>query len=568
MPERRSIGMCPELGLLLLASEGGLPARQLVAVREHLRQCASCRERLGEAARLIDDFASDAIPLPAPTDASANPYDTFRERLRLESTLSSLARPVTASRWPSLSLRPWLPVAAAIPFVVVGLLLSDRYMSTVKADELLAQAVVQERAVPRATVRRVRIRLNTPIGRRPAVRAAAPGAAQPRRDDVPQAFPPTETVICDVGDSAFVEARALTPAEAVLAQLFAAHRFDLNDPINASHFQAWRSSLAHKRDVVGKRQGNTLLALQTTTDEGVLRRAELVVRQADYHPVRQTWLFEGFGEVEVVELASWVAELPRAAPKLPAAVPHRHALDDAELEARRALHAAAADLDAGVEIRRSARRVEVRGSVASGHGTDLRARLGAIDLVLPLLRSAPPGAPPVARPPTDTGLALWRARTFSRNPGVADAFLATLVQHVERLRARANAYDALAVRYSEPETQMLSPRSQKKLESLVEAHRRGLLDEIEEVDAQLGLLLGSTTRSRLEAGAADDWRGRAVQASAAATKLRDAVQRLVREEDLPSPTTPSGDREAPAAVGDVRRATDDLWHLFGTSGTP
>jgi len=93
--------------------------------------------------------------------------------------------------------------------------------------------------------------------------------------------------------------------EARLAARLAAHHFDLADPLSITHFQAWRASLARKRDAVQERRDARLVALTTTTDEGELRRAEIVVRESDDRPIQQTLSFHDGGDVVMEEVAAW-----------------------------------------------------------------------------------------------------------------------------------------------------------------------------------------------------------------------------------------------------------------------
>lgn len=179
MPDRAApIADCPDTAELLLASEGELPKRRLAAVREHVRRCATCRDRLGDTESAVDAYADDLAGAPASPpeiDASLARSGAFRSALLAEASEPCVKR--EASSWPAVSTRSWLPVAAAIPIVVIGLIFSSRYTSTLKADELLTRAAVQERAEPKATVHRVEIRFTPGIRSR-----AASGAGAALRD--------------------------------------------------------------------------------------------------------------------------------------------------------------------------------------------------------------------------------------------------------------------------------------------------------------------------------------------------------------------------------------------------
>jgi hypothetical protein len=613
MSERALSGAdCPDVAELELASEGELPKRRLESVREHVRRCARCRERLGEASNVIAAYGEvicDAPPTPAEIDAADARYDRFRARLR-EEAAQPQARPrlrpavVATSSWPALALktrmkaRPWLPVAAALPVIVLALVFSRSYTSTLKADELLTRAVVREQAAPKATVQRVQIHFT------PSTRARAGGAR----------VASGATITRDVGAAVVPTSPPPAFAEETLAALFAAHHLDLADPLSVSRFQAWRSSLIQKRDVVQSREGDGLLALKTMTDEGTLRSAEIVVRQSDYHPVRQNLDFENVGEVEIVEVATWVVSTPprvQPAPAAPVASARPapavdpSALDDAELEARRVLHQAAADLDPRVSVARTNRAVEVRGTVQRAGRTSLEARLGAIGHVVPNLKAGPveplpahaaapnsapiapaadstaprdiapvlivpspaesapatEGAAPATAAPVTTALGRWRSRTFGDAASSA-AFGPELARAVDRLRARAAALQALAVRYPEREAGRLAPESAQKLQDLVAEHYRDLANELDALDGQLAFFLGTSTRQTPRTAVAADWRVRAAQLAVETVRLRDAVRGLLQLEDVPLPGEIKAGRGEPAALSDVRRALDALWAAF------
>jgi hypothetical protein len=572
---------CPDVAELLLASEGELSKRRLESVREHVRRCARCRERLGDTSSLIGaygDVVIDAPPTPTEIDEADARYERFRTRLREE---AAPPRPVAVatSSWPPMKLkmtgRAWLPVAAVVPVIVIALLFSRSYTSTLKADELLTRAVVREQAVPKATVQRVQIHFTPAAHARPDGRRVATGDATITRDVGAASLVAAQAKAQTRGHAQPLPAPTQSPefAEETLATLFTANQLDLGDPLSVSRFQAWRSSLTQKTDIVRSEQHDTLLALKTMTDEGTLRSAEIVVRQTDYHPVRQNLTFQDIGEVEIVEVATWVVATPpsveptaptpvASARPEPAASIASAALDDAEIEARRVLHDSAADLDERLDVRRSARGVEVHGRVAPGRAADLRARLGAIDLVLPDLRALPvTGA---AGPPSEPDLSHWRERTFA-NTADANTFVASLLQNVDRLRGRATAYRALAARYDEREVDRLSSAARQKLAALVETHHRDLLKELDIVDGQLALFLGTPTRAMLQRTPGDGWRGQAAKASETAARLDEAVARFLREDDVPVPPGSGGE---PVSMSDVRRAENDLWKLFESNVPP
>jgi hypothetical protein len=55
------------------------------------------------------------------------------------------------------------------------------------------------------------------------------------------------------------------------------------------------------------------------------------------------------------------------------------------------------------------------------------------------------------------------------------------------------------------------------------------------------------------------WQARAQATAAQTVTLRDAVRQLLQQPDVPLPTDLAGDSAEPAALGDVRRAVDNVW---------
>jgi len=413
VPDRLRTGSpCPDLADLLLASEGELPKRRQLEIAAHVDQCATCRETLGAAGLAIREY-QDAEQNPqaaaAATVATAARVNRFRTRLRQEKR-DQVTREVR------LPVRRWLPVAAAVPVLVAALFFSNRYGSVVRAEELLTRAVAQEQSAPIGTVRRVEIRV------RRGPRTGMPGT-------------PTRTsawsMTRELGTARPVAASQSTPETEAesdeLATLLEANHFDWRDPLSVRSFSTWRDSLTNKTDSVTP-LGSDALTLRTTTPDGLLRSAELIVRRVDFQPVKQTLNFEGFGEVEIVELSRWVSSAPMvadsSAPPAPAVeptAPNADTLEEAELDVRKTLHDLAVDWDPAIAVERSGRAVEVRGRVDGRRRAEIAHALGKIAPVRVTLRSdgdhgtnaltnthnsdigSPPGVKEGSPPPSATG---------------------------------------------------------------------------------------------------------------------------------------------------------------------
>jgi len=145
--------------------------------------------------------------------------------------------------------------------------------------------------------------------------------------------------------------------------------------------------------------------------------------------------------------------------------------------------------------------------------------------------------------PLTIGLERWRARTFGGG-AAADAFGPQLSDMVDRLRAQAHRLSRWTSR----------PASRPVVEDY-----GAFMRELEAVDRQLALFLGSSTRPLSSAVPPADLGSRGAVIAARADALRSAVRALLAHDDVPLPTDlASGDAE-PEPLAAVRRALDALW---------
>ena len=159
MGEKVAIDRCPSIGDLVAANDGGLSQSHKASMTAHLRQCASCRERLHQAnafveahAELIEDEAlvSDAEarlwPAIRRSAMSADPgffggdfgaeYDSeAKADARFEEFQRRLHKQKQDGihREPPARMRRWLPVAALIPLLILGVTFS-RTQTVVRAE--------------------------------------------------------------------------------------------------------------------------------------------------------------------------------------------------------------------------------------------------------------------------------------------------------------------------------------------------------------------------------------------------------------------------------------------------
>jgi hypothetical protein len=585
----RADSPCPQLAELILASEGELPKRRQHEVSTHIRHCPTCRETLGRADRCLAEF-QDAHETPqlraAEAVAAAERANDFRTRLRQEQRVQLAHQ----TRFP---VRSWLPVAAAVPVLVAALFFSNRYSVIVRAEELLTRAVAQEQAAPAGTVRRVQIRVN------PTRHAGAPGHSN-------------RTAWSMTRELGLTRPLSTSPASTnsdhdELAALLTANHFDWQDPLSVRAFRTWRDSLANKTDSVTLADTDSL-ALRTTTPDGILRSATLIVRRVDFQPIKETLNFEGFGEVEIVELSRWVSTNGTIAERTmspsataPMAAPSADILDQAELDARKTLHEMSLDWNPAIAVSRSDRAVEVRGRIDAQHKAQIAQALSKVASVRVMLRSEGErggNAHPGERNPTENDLANGAAESASaafttpsvtaagtdlpsdtpRNPLVADqpplqrwlertfghgerstTFIPGLTAAGEQVQRRTTAFAALAARYPESEVRRLSGPARKKLEALADAQYRELVKAVEDLDDRLALFLGTTTRRAAADSPPRSWQTCAAALTAPSARLNRAISSLLSESDLPLPTEIEPGRDEPPAFANLRQASDTLW---------
>lgn len=176
MREQIAADRCPSLGDLVLASDGGLSPEHKASMTEHLRQCEPCQDRLRQAnafleasADVVDDESGVKAPLAVAAGNVVNlrgmseragnaraampvsfenefgaEYDShakdvarnreFARRLHKQNQ-ALIHRPTPVTAW----VRQWLPVAALIPLLILGLS-SSNLQALERVESLLTRA--------------------------------------------------------------------------------------------------------------------------------------------------------------------------------------------------------------------------------------------------------------------------------------------------------------------------------------------------------------------------------------------------------------------------------------------
>lgn len=515
---------CPSFPELIRAHERELPPEVCASLTAHARRCAGCQARLREAEAILhatgSTLTADVFTDPAARARAAR----FAQKLHSRKQ-TRIHRP---ARRP---LQRWLSVAAMLPLLVIGFMLSRPNTTILHADELIARAVTQARQRPgleegAVAMQRVRIRMM------PARETASSGSHGARyapflavreleNGSSVQAWPAAATAVSMASTGGVVGARETDDPS--LARLLEAHHFDWREPLGLRGFLAWRATLTEKRDRVTL-SSDAEFVLRTSTPEGLLREVHLTLDRQTFRVIRQLLVFEGIGSLEVEEIAEWVR----------------------------------------------------RGKPA---GTVLVAEAAAVESSAPRLARLP-----VASERTEVApiaLAAWLDRTFG--PGVSPT-KATFVPDVRHLLADAtrqlNALYALAPHpsdaaiWGEPKepangdpngivpvsVSTVSGGSADAAQAGAADHTAAIDQRYREMNATLGrlssrmaVLFGSTPRCEARDHAPADWSSRTAAGLDRSRRLERLMQDVLAQSDV------TDDERSPDGARQASRAFDALW---------
>ncbi len=325
----------PDDAILLRYIDGELPRRKTRQVKRHLEACWQCRSEVEGLQTTVADcvrYRRQALEkhLPAPPQ----PWqDLYREFDRIDAEMAEQSWAVRLGRFfQPASLRWSLAAASAIALLAV-VYLQVRETPAVQAATLLQKAVAADRS---------------PAERRFLVRTSS-GESQ----------------------------NHMRPA--LRARLAAAH-FDAANPFGARAFQAWRDTLQSRHDEVKTvsdplAPNQNCFQIRTSTDDGALEEARLVLSAVDLRPIRETLAFRNREWIEMTELTEATTRddgrpvATNVEPPVRLTVPSRSAASPSgptasisdELQVLLALHGIGADLGDPVEVTRSGGRVLVSG---------------------------------------------------------------------------------------------------------------------------------------------------------------------------------------------------------------
>lgn len=505
---------------------------------------------------VAEDMAH-AAPPPAPRAERAAEFVRRRHAIRQAS--------IDSSRHAFFPRGLVLVIATLI--LLVAFVLSRTHSVVLRAEELLEQAVLQERARPAGETPRVRMRWlpNVSLG----------GTDRPPAEYGTASSGPRLTTDAAVSDDA--------SANDATTRLLLAHRLDPSRLLSIQQLQRWRAGLAHKVDRVTL-TGDMNWLLRTTTYEGALRQAEIEFRRETFEVVRATLVFDGVGRLQVDAMDQATRRARRtidARPSAPALAsvsaaspPMVDTLQLAELDVRLLLRESEMDLDGPVRVSRVGD--ELRVVLASTlEGRAVEARLEAVSprvrvAWLPVaadastLAAASDDAAPVsASSPVRSWIVRWQQDSFTSSPEERTGFSARLEWTTIRAVRRLTLLNGLARRYSAGEVERMPPAAQVRFQRLLVLQYRALNQDLQQISERLATLgFSSLVSAQLACdpqASEGAWRKRSARALALALVLRRSIHQLVTEES--SPADRSGDDD-PARID---REFSALWDAVNST---
>lgn len=554
----------PDDGLLLRFLDGELPARKARQIQKHLEACWQCRAEVEAIQATVAECIGYrqqvlGVEMPAPP----NPWqDLSRGFERID---ASVAAQSMFQRWmhPPASLR-WSLAAAAALAVVAGVLYQLRDTPSVQAATLLKRAVAASAAQPSHPARRMRFR----SGSQQFVRASAPGKA-------PAALP------------AAMEAK------------FEQAHYDASDPLSARSFQSWRDSQARKQDEVStvadpQAQDGNCYRIRTTTPEGEVAAATLVLRIADLAPVEGTLEFRDNEWIEFTELpeapdaSAHAGAADLGAPERPAVPPSRLAatpprapasISD-ELQVLSALHQIGADLGDPIQVTRSGGRILVTGvGVASARRQLIQHTLEsmpnvAVQFSEPVAAPIPEGSPSAGPAPsgsvrTPASSSRIQDRLEERLGGRAelDRFTSQILDVDEGVMSRAYALRKLSQRFPAAAETGLSAADRRVLRDMAREHVTALATTAQSLQHALTPVLsslGGNAPRRAATPGVTNWQASAEDVVLASRRVEVLLSVLLGV--APGQSSAQLPSDVLSALGELRADLDQCQQLLAQEG--
>lgn len=501
---------CPPLAVLLRMREDEGSAREQRTAAGHLWRCERCRKRV----EALDALAAECTAAFAIDESGNDHVHQFTEGLhRHVRSVQALTRPSPSWTW----------AAALMAAFVVGIFISQFPTTIVRAEELLDRAARFEQASGGHSRPSKRLQLRW-----------TPAPVVPLGQVV---YPAVSTIrLMSNGQL------AATWAEPATLRMLASHGVDWKQPLSIDAIRRWRLRLSERNERVSAAGG--VLTLRIQTKESPLRLVELAVRSDTYEVIREAFVVNGLGRLDVETLGDVASPAaPSPPPPLEAAVeapsPNavgRDALELAELRARHALHATRLDLGGQVRVAITARqRVLVDGVASPQAGRALNARLSKephLDVALRLGNVAATEAP-VLTPHPRAPIGEWLDNTFRDTDAAAKAnFLPELGSAIALAARQLDALAVLERRYPSALAPAMSRNARGSLRALVNEHYRDLNETLNRLAEKTAVLQGSPSDLPVALVLAPpDWSARIPRAATEAETLQRLFPSLVRLND-------------------------------------
>jgi hypothetical protein len=276
---------------------------------------------------------------------------------------------------------------------------------------------------------------------------------------------------------------------AAIRALFAAARYNWDDPLSAQAFREWRESLADRRDTVTevRRAEQECFEIRTSTASGELAEASITLTSQDLRPVESTLRFRNDEWVEVTQASVAPAPPPAVAeakPAIPAAgaplrevkpAEPRPATFADELRVMAVLHRLGADLGEPVEVTRAGSEVLVRGTgLAPERQREIESALTGLPRVVVRFGAAGERGPEAAAVLQPSG----RTELQQLAAGALD--------ECDDMMARVYALRRLAERFPRAVEAVLGGEERRVLAALRREHAIALHRRAQEIERLLG----------------------------------------------------------------------------------
>ena len=478
----------PEENDLFLALERELPPEEFEDIEKHLGECWSCRERFDEMQHGILAFVEYRENRYLPSlEGPPNAFRKFPEKLRslVDDDAPGLLTHLRKGFGTLFALPAYVRWSTAVAIITaLALFWSQVFNPTiVSANELLSRAINAQSPTGSA---------NGEGGKRKKIRQKV----QIRNGG--------RTV---VHDFEWTVGEPVRHAHWEMAE----DPYHWDSPLTGLGFAEWRGSLAAKDDSVERSQD--ALRLTTTAEGGPIKKASIVVRAADFHPLEQHIVFADEQTLDFLELGFQVADepLPLATQSPAQGDSPKHepngktrSLDEIELAVRYKLFRENLDLGEDLQIKQAGSEVTVFGVASSKeHADAIKSLLTGLEGVH-LRVSFPQGvkASSLSAEPNrsnstkahvtpETPLAEALLSKEFPSPNERTYFVNAWLAASDKALSHVWALKRLAERYTKKEESRLTPESADKLREMFRIHLDAVGQANADLDSLLTLLPGS-----------------------------------------------------------------------------